>query len=50
MYECINIEMYIENQRKHKGKRDSPFETMLVFLWPNLFTNNRQNEKYSSPK
>ena len=23
---------------------------MLVFLWPNLFTNNRQNEKCSSPK
>ena len=23
---------------------------MLVFLWPNSFTNNRQNEKYSSPK
>lgn len=39
-----------ENQRKHKGKRDFPFETMLVFLWPNSFTNNRQNEKYSSPK
>ena len=42
--------MYIENQRQHKGKRDFPFETLLVFLWPKLFTNNRQNEKYSSPK
>ena len=50
MYECINIEMYIENQRKHKGKRDFPFETLLVFLWPKLLTNNRQNGNYSSPK
>jgi hypothetical protein len=40
----------LKNQRQHKGKRDFPFETLLVFLWPKLLTNNRQNGNHSSPK